>query len=96
MPNASAITPPGIHAQAMPAQPVARRPPVAALASAGLVAVALAGYAWSQRGAEPASAAVRVPVAPVADPMPKVAAPAVITVATSVQPAAPPPSAGTP
>src|SRR4051812_18440081 len=81
----------GIHAQAMTPQPAARRPPMAAWAGAGLVAVALAGYAWSQRGVEQSPPAVRVPVATQTDPMPKGAAPAVITVATSVQPAAPPP-----
>ena len=80
----------GIHAQPLAVQPAARRPPLAAWAGAALVAVVLAGYAWSQRAAEaPPLPQARVPVAA----MPPVVAPAptVIPVATSVLPAAPPP-----
>jgi general secretion pathway protein B len=79
----------GIHAQPLAAQPAAPRKPIAVWAGAGVLAVALAGYAWSQRGDVPPPAE-RAPVAaaPLTMAAP-VAAPGVIPVATSVQPAAP-------
>ena len=82
----------GIHAQPMAAQPVARRMPFAPWAAGlAVAAAALAGYAWSQRSPAPAMAMPRLPVAAPSDPMPVVAAPRVVTVATAVQPAPPPP-----
>jgi general secretion pathway protein B len=52
----------GIHAQPLAAQPAAPRKPIAVWAGAGVLAVALAGYAWSQRGDVP-PLAERAPVA---------------------------------
>ncbi|WP_275697175.1 general secretion pathway protein GspB [Ramlibacter paludis] len=78
----------GIHAQPMAAQPAPQRASYAPWAAVALVAAALAGYAWSQRS--PAPSSLRLPVAAPSDPMPAVAPPKVMTVATAVQPAPPP------